>query len=147
MVQSPNEVRFDPEGTYLLVGGLGGIGCSLGVWMAEKGAKHLTFMTRSGAHTAEAKRTLKDIASLGCGVDVLRCDVGDFDQVERAIASFTRPLRGIIHGAMALKVKTPYKHRLKVDYALILIRDRTLSLKTWNIATSSYHCGQKSMDY
>ena len=104
MLQKPREVQFNPEATYLLIGGLGGIGCSLAIWMAEKGAKHLTFMTRSGACTEEAKKALKDIKSLGCEIDSLQCDVGDFDAVKAAMASITHPLRGIIHAAMALKV-------------------------------------------
>jgi len=107
VVQSPREVQFDPEGTYLLIGGLGGVGCSLAVWMAEKGAKHLTFMARSGAQTEEAKSALEDIASLGCETDVLRCDVADFEAVEAAMATITRPLRGIMHAAMVLKVMKP----------------------------------------
>ena len=107
VVQSPREVRFDPEATYLLIGGLGGIGCSLAVWMAERGAKHLTFMARSGAQTAEAKSALADIASLGCETHVLRCDVGDLEAVEAAMATITRPLRGVMHAAMVLKVMKP----------------------------------------
>jgi len=72
--------------------------------MAEKGAKHLTFMTRSGARTEEARKALEDIESLGCGAHLLQCDVGDLGAVEAAMASMTRPLHGIIHAAMALKV-------------------------------------------
>jgi len=111
VLQKPHEVQFNPEATYLLIGGLGGIGCSLAVWMAEKGAKHLTFMARSGVRTEEAKKALRDIQSLGCEADLLQCDVGDFEAVNTAMASITRPLHGIIHAAMALKV---IKARLKI---------------------------------
>ncbi|RHZ56932.1 hypothetical protein CDV55_101572 [Aspergillus turcosus] len=42
-----------PEATYVLAGGLGGICREIGRWLAEKGAKHLVFLSRSAA-TGEA---------------------------------------------------------------------------------------------
>lgn len=98
-------MTFDPRASYLLVGGLGGIGSSLAVWMAENGARHLCLMTRSGATTAEAKKALRDLEAMDCRVQLMQCDVGDSEAVDRAIQAAEAPIRGVIHAAMSLKVK------------------------------------------
>ena len=41
---------------YLLVGGMGGFGRSIATWMAEKGAKKMAFVSRSGSSTPAAKQ-------------------------------------------------------------------------------------------
>lgn len=39
---------FRAEVSYLLVGGLGGLGRSIAMWMVENWAKHLIFLSRGG---------------------------------------------------------------------------------------------------
>ena len=97
-------MEFDPQVSYLLVGGFGGIGSSLAVWMAENGARHLCIMSRSGPGTSEAKKALEDVEAMGCMVQVMRCDVGDSYAVKLAIESAEVPIKGVIHAAMSLKV-------------------------------------------
>jgi len=95
----------------LIVGGLGGIGSSLAVWMAENGARHLCLMTRSGAAIDEAsKKALEDLEAMECRAQIMKCDVGDAEAVEREIQAAERPICGVIHAAMSLKVCT--KHLL-----------------------------------
>lgn len=101
-------MAFDPRVSYLIVGGLGGIGSSLAVWMAENGARHLCLMTRSGATTAEAKKALDDLDAMDCKVQLMQCDVGDLAAVERAIRSSQKPIRGVIHAAMSLRVSNNF---------------------------------------
>ena len=72
--------------------------------MAEKGARHLTFMTRSGVRTEEAKQALGDISAFGCGYDILQCDVGNYEDISAAMSTMSLPLGGIIHAAMVLRV-------------------------------------------
>ncbi|MEK8146063.1 zinc-binding dehydrogenase [Streptomyces sp. M10(2022)] len=40
-------VRMAPDGTYLVTGGLGGIGLKLAGWLVERGARHLMLVGRS----------------------------------------------------------------------------------------------------
>jgi len=78
--------------------------------MAEQGAKHLTFFSRSGISATEGenvKITLQDLNSLGCKYDIIQCDVGaNACSVEEAILEVTRqrPILGVVHTAMVLKV-------------------------------------------
>lgn len=75
--------------------------------MAENGARHLCLMTRSGAAIDEASKTaLKDLEAMDCRAQIMQCDVGDADAVGRAIQAAERPIRGVIHAAMSLKVCT-----------------------------------------
>lgn len=97
-------LELDPQASYLLVGGFGGIGSSLAIYMAENGARHLCIMSRSGSGTSEAKKALEDMEAMGCMVQVMQCDVGDPQAVKLAIESVEIPIRGVIHAAMSLKV-------------------------------------------
>jgi shikimate 5-dehydrogenase len=40
----------------LLIGGMGGFGRAIATWVAEKGAKNLAFISRSGDSTPAAKQ-------------------------------------------------------------------------------------------
>lgn len=112
MSQHALPVYFDPHATYILIGGLGGIGCNLAVWMAEHTAKHITFLSRSrerASHSEEehVQNTLAALTSLGCEYQIVPCDVGgDFKEVESALVSIAkqRKIKGLVHAAMVLKV-------------------------------------------
>jgi hypothetical protein len=43
----------------LLVGGMGGFGRAVALWLAEKGAKKLAFISRKGCSTPAAKELVK----------------------------------------------------------------------------------------
>lgn len=50
----PSEAAHEPfcarsDATYLLTGGLGGLGRSVSTWLAERGARHFVFLSRSAA--------------------------------------------------------------------------------------------------
>ena len=104
MSQAAEPINFDPHGSYLIVGGLGGIGSSLAVWMAENGARHLCLMSRSGASTEQARKALEELDAMECEVQLMICDVSDAKAVGQAISSVQVPLCGVIHAAMSLKV-------------------------------------------
>ena len=52
---------FSSNATYLVTGGVGGLGLTVARWMVDQGARHLILVGRSGA-SSEAQLT---IASLG----------------------------------------------------------------------------------
>ena len=99
-------LRLDPHSTYLLVGGLGGLGRSLAERLVELGARKLCFLSRSGAQSSEAKSLVSSLENAGVQVDVLRCDVSSEHAVESAVTTITRKLgriRGVLQGAMVLR--------------------------------------------
>ncbi|MET8759935.1 SDR family NAD(P)-dependent oxidoreductase [Lentzea sp. NPDC004782] len=96
------DVPVRPGATYLVTGGLGGLGLSVARWLADHGASHLVLASRRGVTTEEAARTVAELTSRGVDVRIERADVGDADQVSSlfALATSELPLiRGVVHCA------------------------------------------------
>ena len=96
------------KSSYLLVGGLGGIGAALSEWFVDRlAAKHLILVSRGGDDKPEAKALVEALRRRGAEVAVFKCDVGDSDQVDQVIshcAETMPPIRGVIHCGMVLRV-------------------------------------------
>ena len=103
---------FNPDGMYLLVGCLGGLGRSLTSWMIDHGARHLAFMARSGVDRPAAANLVSSIQSRGIEVTILRGDVTNKDDVESAVHIITkhRQLLGVVNAAMVLNVGLVVSH-------------------------------------
>ncbi len=98
---TPHKVApsFREDGTYLITGGLGGMGLLVAHWMVERGARHLALVGRSGAEDA-VQIQLKGLEQAGAKVVVYRADVsevGSITQVLSEIEQSLPPLQGIIH--------------------------------------------------
>ncbi|KAI1825276.1 hypothetical protein F4861DRAFT_538181 [Xylaria intraflava] len=103
---SNSELTLSSEGTYVLVGCLGGLGRSLTKWMTEHGARHFAFVSRSGADKPEAARVVEEIQKQpGTSTRVYRADAADETAMQCIIYSLQaeRPIRGVVHAAMVLK--------------------------------------------
>jgi acyl transferase domain-containing protein/acyl carrier protein len=95
----PALIRAD--GTYLITGGLGGLGLAMAKWLTERGARHLALMGRSGPSASTAE-VVAGLEAGGAQVKVLQADVAEKDQVAAALAELEKdmpPLRGVIHAA------------------------------------------------
>ncbi|XXZ16827.1 SDR family NAD(P)-dependent oxidoreductase [Sorangium sp. So ce315] len=90
--------------SYLITGGLGGLGLSIAAWMAGEGAGHLVLMGRRGVrddpHDPQ-RRAVEAIEARGTRVTVVAGDVADRAALEAALASMPAeyPLRGVVHAA------------------------------------------------
>ena len=93
-----------PDATYLITGGLAGLGLLVARWLVERGARHLVLMGRRAP--AEAARTaIREMEAHGAQVVVAQGDVAreaDVQGVLAQIAGGQPPLRGIIHAAGVL---------------------------------------------
>ncbi|WP_182887383.1 type I polyketide synthase [Microbispora sp. H10885] len=97
--------RLDPEGTYLVTGGLGGFGAATARRLAQWGARHLALVGRRGAEAPEAPALLAELEAAGAEVSAYAADVADRDAVRRILRDLDaggRPLRGVVHAAMHL---------------------------------------------
>lgn len=93
-----------PDATYLITGGLGGLGLLLAEFLASQRARHLVLLGRSQP-SARALEVIGSLRARGVTVQVRACDVSDPTEVEQTIAFITNdmpPLRGIVHGAAVL---------------------------------------------
>lgn len=76
-------------------------------WMVGKGAKNLVLVSRSGSTTGKVKELIDELAAIGVNIIVRQCDASNSDSVENLIGNELAGMpevRGIIHGAMVLKV-------------------------------------------
>lgn len=95
---------FQADATYLITGGLGGVGLRTGQWMIEQGARHLVLVGRHEA-TGEAAMILQTMRQTGATVSVVLVDVSQKAQLAEALTRIRRempPLRGIFHSAVVL---------------------------------------------
>ncbi len=95
----------DPEGSYLITGGLSGFGLETAHWLADKGAKTIVLASRTGNPPAESEASLKSLQERDISVEIRACDVTDKQAVKPLFAEFgsTLPkLKGIILAAMVL---------------------------------------------
>ncbi|MBI2374776.1 MAG: SDR family NAD(P)-dependent oxidoreductase [Deltaproteobacteria bacterium] len=98
--------RTEPRAdrTYLVTGGLGGIGLLTARWLVERGARFLALMGRSGAD-GEARRVISEMEGMGARVAVLARDVSVRADVVAALLEVQDtmpPLAGVVHSAGVL---------------------------------------------
>ncbi len=92
------------DATYLITGGLGGLGLTTAQWLVERGARHVV-LTGRRAITEEGPGRLQTLQQSMADVRVIASDVSDpravaelFAQVEASMP----PVRGVIHAAGVL---------------------------------------------
>lgn len=94
-------VSFREDSSYLITGGLGGLGLLVAQWLVERGAKNLVLVGRSEP-SSQVKSQLRKLESEGAVVVVANADVANREQmalVLKEIETSNSPLRGIIHAA------------------------------------------------
>ncbi|MDC0676180.1 type I polyketide synthase [Sorangium atrum] len=90
-----------PDRTYLVTGGMGGLGRRVARRLVERGARHLALMGRREP-TAEAAEELRRIRESGAEIAIFIADVSieeDAARVLNAIAREMPPLAGVVHAA------------------------------------------------
>ncbi|KAK2626256.1 hypothetical protein QTJ16_004518 [Diplocarpon rosae] len=108
-------VELDPgsaidlsQGTYVLVGGLGGLGRSLARLLADLGARHLAFISRSGSLTEPpaVAALVEELRGRSVRVSQYQADISREEALRSALERLGRenpPLAGVIQGAMVLR--------------------------------------------
>jgi hypothetical protein len=103
----PPPFQLSAESTYVLAGGLGGLGRSIARWMASRGAKHFVFLSSSGNITGPVMQLRSELETDGCSVHIFKCDVSHAERLAEVIAECRAklpPIKGVIQGAMKLSV-------------------------------------------
>lgn len=101
---SDEVIEFRADGTYLITGGLGGIGRAVAGWMVERGARHIVLLGRT-PDVSGARAVLDAMRAGGAQVAVVGADVADADRMAAVIGSIRStmpPLRGVVHAAGVL---------------------------------------------
>jgi NAD(P)-dependent dehydrogenase (short-subunit alcohol dehydrogenase family) len=99
------------DGSYLIVGGLRGLGLSLATWMVEMGARHLWLVARSEPNEY-AQRAIAAMVEAGAEVFTRRVDVAHRGEVQQLLAEIDThgsPLCGVVHSAVIPCSSSPRK--------------------------------------
>jgi phthiocerol/phenolphthiocerol synthesis type-I polyketide synthase C len=90
--------------TYLITGGLGGIGLTVAQWMVARGVRHVALVGRRGAAEG-AEDAIAAMREAGARVSVFAADVADRQQMADVLTTIdsTMPaLGGVVHAAGVL---------------------------------------------
>jgi zearalenone synthase (highly reducing iterative type I polyketide synthase) len=99
-------LELDPNATYMLVGGLGGLGRSLSTMLVDHGARKLCFLSRFGDKSSQAQSLIRDLRKSQIQFQTYACDVADEQAVKNAVAQCSQELgtiRGVFQCAMVLR--------------------------------------------
>lgn len=105
--RSPLDYDLDSAATYIIAGGLGGIGRSIAEWMCRQGARHLILLSRSGPKSAAAQLLVSTLEKAGVVVYTPSCDISDSDAVQ-TVVKYAKvhlpPIKGCIQASMVVEV-------------------------------------------
>ncbi|KAI9045131.1 type I polyketide synthase [Aspergillus affinis] len=99
-------VRLRPDATYLVIGGQGGLGRALIVWMAKCGARCIVSLSPSGAEKPLTRGLIEELAEMRVEFHAISCDIGDRHHLQTVLAETMKglpPIHGIIHSGLTLK--------------------------------------------
>jgi polyketide synthase PksL len=122
-------IEFHSDKSYLITGGLGGLGFAAACWMVKRGARHIILTARSEPSPKVAEKMV-GLQQQGAHIRVLRLDIADATFVD-AICELRDmpPIVGIIHAAGVQEreplVKISWEHFSRVLKAKVQ--------GTWNI--------------
>ncbi|XP_070532355.1 probable polyketide synthase 1 [Ptychodera flava] len=129
--------RFDQHGdifhekaTYLVTGAFGGVGQALVRWMQKMGAKYLVLISRSGAKSAAAQRTLEFLKRKAVQVYTFAADVSDYKSIQAILDQLKSnntipPLKGIFH--LAGVIDETLLSDLKPDQLDVVMNSKAIS--------------------
>jgi len=89
------------DGSYLVTGGLGGLGLGVARYLVEQGARQVVLAGRGGP-SVRAKEAIARLEQAGATVRVVQADVARAEDAARLIEACPQPLRGIVHAAGVL---------------------------------------------
>ena len=99
-----NSFPVDAQGWHVVIGGTSGFGLATAEWLADRDARHLALVSRSGHLSDAVAEQVEALRGKGVSVEVAAVDVTDAGALDRFIDQLGRgrPIKGIVHAAMIL---------------------------------------------
>ncbi|HJO92245.1 MAG TPA: SDR family NAD(P)-dependent oxidoreductase [Victivallales bacterium] len=100
-----NDFQFNTNGTYLITGGLSGLGLTMAKWLASQVVKQLVLVSRRGMDTPGIKDEISTLEANGTKVLIAAADVCSYEAMSDLLNNIIDnypPLKGVIHSAMVL---------------------------------------------
>ena len=115
-------MHLDGSGTYIIAGGLGGLGRRIIHFLIEHGAKNVLVLSRRHLEEAERHKVEKQLGSSKARVRIETCDIANLKELQGVATRGQRcmpPVKGIIQAAMVLQVSTSFPISCMADSSRI----------------------------
>jgi acyl transferase domain-containing protein/NADPH:quinone reductase-like Zn-dependent oxidoreductase/SAM-dependent methyltransferase/NADP-dependent 3-hydroxy acid dehydrogenase YdfG/acyl carrier protein len=102
----PTPVRLSSDGTYVIAGGLGGLGYEIAKLFAQYGAGYVVLLTRRTPSAMDIASIKADFTELSTDVKVVSSDITKLEDLSERLSDATRclpPVRGVVQCAMVLR--------------------------------------------
>ena len=128
--------KLRPDASYLIVGGVGGLGRSIAHWFADHGAANLILLSRSAGDAHKTGSFVTGLREAGCRVVALSCDVSNDNDLAMILDRCRKdeklpPIRGVVQGAMVLQ--DSILENMTLDDWQTAVRPKVAA--TWNLHT------------
>jgi acyl transferase domain-containing protein/NADPH:quinone reductase-like Zn-dependent oxidoreductase/acyl carrier protein len=89
-----------PDASYIITGGVGGLGLTFAKWLVDKGARSLFLISRKG-NGEKAIEAIRGLREDGAKVVVVNGDVANIADLQHllSLSDSDHPIKGIIHAA------------------------------------------------
>ncbi|KAK5055906.1 hypothetical protein LTR84_012456 [Exophiala bonariae] len=126
---APPKLQFRGDVAYLVVGGVGGLGRAVSTYMAENGARHFIYLSRSAGSAGPHKEFFRELTVQGCTVQAFSGDIAQEADVLNVLTSAEHPIAGVLHLAMVLQDR-PFLSMKHSDFLMAL---NPKVAGTWNL--------------
>jgi shikimate 5-dehydrogenase len=93
------KIALQEQKTYILVGGLGGLGRAISTWMIERGARHFIYLSRSAGSDKDLP-FIHELEAQNCSVQTIAGSVANMEDVKHAISVAKTPIGGVLQMSM-----------------------------------------------
>ncbi|RAQ62031.1 hypothetical protein AFCA_013181 [Aspergillus flavus] len=95
--------KMNQNETFVIAGGLGGIGRASVGWMAARGTKNLVLLSRFGPRTDPGIKLIEELKVMGVRVETPACDVTDINAMRAVFNKLMPempPIKGVIQASI-----------------------------------------------
>ena len=100
-IQATDSLQLSEKATYLITGGLGGIGLTCAAWLVDCGARFIVLVSRKAPDDV-TKQVIQQLQTRGATILTHQVDVSSATAVQQLITQIKNslpPLRGVFHAA------------------------------------------------
>ncbi|PWY91350.1 polyketide synthase [Aspergillus sclerotioniger CBS 115572] len=108
VVDTKPSFSFPPDATYVIAGGLGGLGRSIARWLVERGARNLLLLSRSGQASPHARSLVEELHARGARVITPACDITNRELLKTVLSVCSQlmpPIKGCVQATMVVSAQ------------------------------------------
>lgn len=106
--EATSDVLLSSDSSYLLIGGLGGLGRAISTQIIERDAKHLIYLSRCAGKHEDDQSFMHELQPQGCNTQAFAEDVADPFIAQNAVRLAVKPISGVIQMSIVLRVALPF---------------------------------------